>query len=215
MARLSPLPFRKLGRRPVEGRLLVHFRARPDTVATLAPDARPKLIRGYALLAVCYTRFGGVGRWLPRGAPQRLSYHLALEHGHWALERFERDDRRFEFEDTRFKVALTVLAGEEEELHLAGETCALPTESVFANGREAAAFLAEDEELRPGEDRALEPLAVRALRHAFPADALPSDVLEFDSAFRLVNRRAQPAPSEAKRARLEPGTSSASALPSV
>ena len=174
--------------------MVIQFRAGPALVERLLGDepAPPEAwwVRGFALLSASYVRRGRVGPFLPRETwSLRLAgAELPAPAGGAATVEFQRSDP---------VVTLTVRRAEEEELHYCGETCAQPSESVFASAREAGEFLDRDPVLAAGKHHTWEPLATRTVRWALGG----WEDLEFDSAFRQVALRGQPRATRASAAR--------------
>lgn len=193
-------------RRPVEERILLVHRTRPELLRPWLPeDALPLTAAGFALALVCYTRRrpARVERLLPghlrQLRPRRreeLSLHLPREGpGPWRLPLAAQGQGSptFVHEGTALGVSLTVRSEGNELLHLRAEARGLPTGSVFSSARDAAAYLraapaAEDLDLP--ETRTWEPLEVLDLRAPLLEELLPEG--ELDSAFRMVARRTLP-----------------------
>ena len=200
----------RLGGEPGALRVVVLLRGTPERLAGAVPgSADLEVVGGAALLVASFGRRGRVGRFLARDRLVWLSggVELGPEHPH----------RRFSHEADRFSVALTVHAGEELELELAAEACSRPEGSIFPSARAAGEFLDSRPETRADEGRVWEPLAPKTARWRVPG--LPDelqDALEFDSAYRQVDRRLVFATSATAKGRsaLRNAAASVRALPS-
>jgi hypothetical protein len=137
----------------------------------------------------------------------------------------------FDVEAHRFGLRLDVRADEDELLHLRAEHAPAPRrDSLFRSARAAAEFLIATSDVRPADpfapeadhigptttDFALEPLELLELRAGLldGSELFPADALELDSAWRVVDTRADRAPVRAT-VRIQQREVSSSPLPAL
>jgi hypothetical protein len=80
---MSTLSSLRLGRRPVRSRVVVLYRMTPHVARELLPEhLRPRLVQGYAVATLAYTRLGSLeSRFLPqrRASTHHLAVRIAAE----------------------------------------------------------------------------------------------------------------------------------------
>lgn len=213
MGVLSPFQGRATPGR-ADCRLLILYRAAPEFVQAQLPAAlRPQTVRGFALVALEYTRLERRATdWLPAGlAPGRdhlqlrylveragakparardyvLGRHTSSPLGaSWAARFRHAQARRCEaqLERDECRLRLRVTSAEGERLFLAAELAGELGGSLFAHARAA------QEQLR---EPRLQPIRVLELRaHPFDDPALfPPGSASFDSAYQLLESRRVP-----------------------
>ena len=198
----------RLGGERAASRVIVLLRGSPSLVEPWLPPAEEReLVGGLVLVAAAFVRRGRVGRFLARDRLAWLADGMELVP--------ESPPRRFSHETDRFSLSLTVHSGEELELQLTAEACAVPEGSVFPSARAAAEFLERTAATQVDEGRVWEPLAPTAAHWRIPRqpDAL-QEALEFDSAYRQVARRLLINPSSKTSSAVQAAAARVRPLPS-
>ena len=167
MASFGPLP---LGRRRIQARVLVLYRVRPERLAALLPTGlAPRLLRGCAVAAACYTRLEPVLPGTRAQGSEHLAYRFAAARpdgtaagfvarratSSWLEARCSRLLRgtqgraSFACSADPFALELCVRGTEGEEFYLRGESAPAPSDALFAHPQALIEFLGAEEDVRP------------------------------------------------------------------
>ena len=200
---MAAFPALPLGRRPIRSRLLAVYRVDPALAREVLPAGfEPRLMRGHAIAAACYTRLGAARLFPGReGGSDHLAYRFAVrrddgleaawiarrETSSWLEARcgskFLRGEygrSAFRVKEDAFAIELAVEGERGEEFYLRGEAVAVAASALFANGQALEDFLGEDRLVRPYDVFAPEADELDLAEHFAPE---PMAVFEARSAF--------------------------------
>jgi len=172
---MGGFPALPLGRRPIRSRVLVLYRLDPGVLAPLLPEAmRPRILRGCAIAAACYTRLGAPRILRGRSADsEHLSYRFAVEREEkdgwreatWVARRETSSwlearcgakllrgaygRAAFLVQEDAFALELAVRGERGEEFYLRGEASGTAANSLFPSSQSLFEFLGDEGPVEP------------------------------------------------------------------